>query len=122
MEKAKVSYTSSLFQHIGVKSSLKGKIQNLKVCFCQIFFKAVKQYLFYYFIYKDQKFHEKKLTKAPNRIKMKNRAAKIGTLLESYEGNTLQKLYDQTGFFWTKTLNTTHFIQINFTEPFLLNQ
>uniref|UniRef100_A0A6M2DW15 Putative alpha-13-mannosyl-glycoprotein 4-beta-n-acetylglucosaminyltransferase b n=1 Tax=Xenopsylla cheopis TaxID=163159 RepID=A0A6M2DW15_XENCH len=74
-EKAKVwiHYKPSLFQHIGMHSSLKGKVQKLK---------------------------DKQFGKVPLYIPHKNPPADVQTGVAAYKQNTLAKAYAGDGYFW----------------------
>jgi hypothetical protein len=89
------NYVPSLFQHIGVKSSLKGKIQNLK----------------------DSKF----VNKFPNHV-VNNPAAEISTNMVIYMGHQLKPLYEGKGVFWTYNSKPLDYIKFDFEKPFCLKK
>ncbi|NXC08041.1 MGT4B acetylglucosaminyltransferase, partial [Orthonyx spaldingii] len=80
----------SLFQHMGLHSSLAGKIQNLK----------------------DKDFGKKQLYKAHN-----NPPAKVDTSLRIYQQYTLEKIYKGQDFFWASAPVAGDYIRFTFSNP-----
>ncbi|KAL2077741.1 hypothetical protein ACEWY4_027245 [Coilia grayii] len=80
----------SLFQHVGLHSSLPGKIQNLK---------------------------DKDFGKQPLFIGHENPGAEVSSSLKHYQSHTLQKAYRGQDFFWGLTPTTGDYILIRFHQP-----
>ncbi|NXH10201.1 MGT4B acetylglucosaminyltransferase, partial [Bucco capensis] len=80
----------SLFQHVGIHSSLAGKIQNLK----------------------DRDFGKNVLHKAHN-----NPPAKLETSLRTYQQYTLEKLYEGKDWFWATAPVAGDYILFIFLNP-----
>ncbi|NXU86572.1 MGT4B acetylglucosaminyltransferase, partial [Xiphorhynchus elegans] len=80
----------SLFQHMGIYSSLAGKIQNLK----------------------DKDFGKKLLHKAHN-----NPPAKVDTSLRIYQQYTLEKVYKGEDCFWASAPVAGDYIRFTFLNP-----
>ncbi|XP_017547509.1 alpha-1,3-mannosyl-glycoprotein 4-beta-N-acetylglucosaminyltransferase B [Pygocentrus nattereri] len=91
-EKAKLKRTfkPSQFQHVGLHSSLPGKIQNLK----------------------DKDFGKQILFKAHN-----NPVAVLSTSLKDYQGHSLDKAYRGEDFFWGLTPVKGDHVLITFSQP-----
>ncbi|KAL1261827.1 hypothetical protein QQF64_007092 [Cirrhinus molitorella] len=91
-EKAQMkrTYKPSLFQHVGLHSSLPGKIQNLK----------------------DKDFGNQVLYKSH-----KNPPAELKSSLEKYQTHTLKRAYNGDDFFWGLTPKRGDYILITFTTP-----
>uniref|UniRef100_A0A671N0M2 Alpha-1,3-mannosyl-glycoprotein 4-beta-N-acetylglucosaminyltransferase B-like n=1 Tax=Sinocyclocheilus anshuiensis TaxID=1608454 RepID=A0A671N0M2_9TELE len=91
-EKARLkrTYKPSLFQHVGLHSSLPGKIQNLK----------------------DKDFGNQVLFKGHN-----NPPAELRSSLEKYLSHTLERAYNGVDFFWGLTPKRGDYILITFTTP-----
>ncbi|CAF1012317.1 unnamed protein product [Brachionus calyciflorus] len=93
-DKVKVVIKPALFQHVGLKSSLKGKIQKLK----------------------DKKFVEKIPV-----IKHLNPPATIRTSFKFYRGHSFEKLYIGNDYSWAfESSGNNHHITINFDSKFIL--
>ncbi|XP_030638641.1 alpha-1,3-mannosyl-glycoprotein 4-beta-N-acetylglucosaminyltransferase B [Chanos chanos] len=88
--KLKRTYKPSLFQHVGLHSSLHGKIQNLK----------------------DKDFGKQKLFTG-----YVNPAASINSTLQPYKEHTLTRAYQGQDFFWGLTPKAGDYIHIQFTTP-----
>ncbi|KAG7461565.1 hypothetical protein MATL_G00192460 [Megalops atlanticus] len=82
-------YKPSLFQHVGLHSSLRGKIQNLK----------------------DKDFGTQTLYKGHS-----NPAAVLTSSLSAYQSHTLIRAYQGEDFFWALTPSAGDFIQISFLQ------
>ncbi|RNA16470.1 alpha-1-3-mannosyl-glyco 4-beta-N-acetylglucosaminyltransferase MGAT4D isoform X1 [Brachionus plicatilis] len=93
LQKVKIVYKPSLFQHVGLQSSLKGKIQKLK----------------------DKKFVHKIPIK-----KHLNPDATLSTSFKFYQGHTFSKLYFGIDYCWINEGAGRDNITINFKEKFLL--
>ncbi|NXE73429.1 MGT4B acetylglucosaminyltransferase, partial [Cochlearius cochlearius] len=91
-EKAKLRIRAkpSLFQHVGIYSSLAGKIQNLK----------------------DKDFGKIVLHKAHN-----NPPAKVDTSLRTYQQYTLEKVYKGKDWFWASAPVAGDYISFTFLNP-----
>ncbi|KAM9295495.1 alpha-1,3-mannosyl-glycoprotein 4-beta-N-acetylglucosaminyltransferase-like protein MGAT4D isoform 3-T4 [Morus bassanus] len=91
-EKAKLRIRAkpSLFQHVGIYSSLAGKIQNLK----------------------DKDFGRNVLHKAHN-----NPPAKVDTSLRIYQQYTLEKVYEGKDCFWASAPVAGDYIRFTFLNP-----
>ncbi|XP_052006309.1 alpha-1,3-mannosyl-glycoprotein 4-beta-N-acetylglucosaminyltransferase B-like isoform X2 [Xyrauchen texanus] len=91
-EKAKLkrSHKPSLFQHVGLHSSLPGKIQNLK----------------------DKEFGKQELFKGHP-----NPPATLSSSLEHYQTHSLERGYNGEDFFWGLTPKRGDYILISFTKP-----
>uniref|UniRef100_A0A671RMX1 Alpha-1,3-mannosyl-glycoprotein 4-beta-N-acetylglucosaminyltransferase B-like n=1 Tax=Sinocyclocheilus anshuiensis TaxID=1608454 RepID=A0A671RMX1_9TELE len=91
-EKARLkrAYKPSLFQHVGLHSSLPGKIQNLK----------------------DKDFGNQVLFKGHY-----NPPAELSSSLEKYLSHTLERAYNGDDFFWGLTPKRGDYILITFTTP-----
>uniref|UniRef100_A0A8C2JA54 Zgc:154054 n=1 Tax=Cyprinus carpio TaxID=7962 RepID=A0A8C2JA54_CYPCA len=91
-EKARLkkTYKPSLFQHVGLHSSLPGKIQNLK----------------------DKDFGNQVLFKSHD-----NPPAELRSSLEKYMSHTLERAYNGVDFFWGLTPKRGDYILITFTTP-----
>uniref|UniRef100_A0A8C3LZU0 MGAT4 family member D n=1 Tax=Chrysolophus pictus TaxID=9089 RepID=A0A8C3LZU0_CHRPC len=91
-EKAKLRIRAkpSLFQHMGLHSSLSGKIQNLK----------------------DKDFGKSVLHKAHN-----NPPAKLTTSLRIYQQYTLENVYEGKGYFWASAPVAGDYISFTFLKP-----
>ncbi|XP_010180415.1 PREDICTED: alpha-1,3-mannosyl-glycoprotein 4-beta-N-acetylglucosaminyltransferase B-like, partial [Mesitornis unicolor] len=91
-EKAKLRIRAkpSLFQHVGIYSSLAGKIQNLK----------------------DRDFGKNMLYKAHN-----NPPAKVDTSLRIYQQYTLEKVYKGKDSFWASAPVAGDYISFTFLKP-----
>uniref|UniRef100_A0A8C7Z5J8 Zgc:154054 n=1 Tax=Oryzias sinensis TaxID=183150 RepID=A0A8C7Z5J8_9TELE len=86
----KQRYKPSLFQHVGLHSSLPGKIQNLK----------------------DKDFMKQTLHKAHV-----NPPAELTSSLKHYKQHSLDRLYQGQDFFWALTPVKGDYVCINFTKP-----
>nr|XP_005996664.2 PREDICTED: alpha-1,3-mannosyl-glycoprotein 4-beta-N-acetylglucosaminyltransferase B-like [Latimeria chalumnae] len=86
----RIRYKPSLFQHIGTRSSLVGKIQNLK----------------------DKDFGKQVLHKAHN-----NPTAEVDTSLKVYQQYGLEKAYRGENFFWAFTPVAGDHITFRFFKP-----
>uniref|UniRef100_A0A673G941 Alpha-1,3-mannosyl-glycoprotein 4-beta-N-acetylglucosaminyltransferase B-like n=1 Tax=Sinocyclocheilus rhinocerous TaxID=307959 RepID=A0A673G941_9TELE len=91
-EKARLkrAYKPSLFQHVGLHSSLPGKIQNLK----------------------DKDFGNQVLFKGHY-----NPPAELSSSIEKYLSHTLERAYNGDDFFWGLTPKRRDYILITFTTP-----
>ncbi|XP_073676873.1 alpha-1,3-mannosyl-glycoprotein 4-beta-N-acetylglucosaminyltransferase B [Garra rufa] len=91
-EKAQLkrTYKPSLFQHVGLHSSLPGKIQNLK----------------------DKDFGNQVLFKSHT-----NPPAQLKSSLEKYQTHTLERAYNGEDFFWGLTPKRGDYVLITFTTP-----
>uniref|UniRef100_A0A669P4F8 MGAT4 family member D n=1 Tax=Phasianus colchicus TaxID=9054 RepID=A0A669P4F8_PHACC len=91
-EKAKLRIRAkpSLFQHMGLHSSLSGKIQNLK----------------------DKDFDKSVLHKAHD-----NPPAKLTTSLRIYQQYTLENVYEGKGYFWASAPMAGDYISFTFLKP-----
>ncbi|XP_066174071.1 alpha-1,3-mannosyl-glycoprotein 4-beta-N-acetylglucosaminyltransferase-like protein MGAT4D isoform X3 [Sylvia atricapilla] len=92
MEKSKLRIRAkpSLFQHMGIHSSLSGKVQNLK----------------------DKDFGKNLLYKAHN-----NPPAQVYTSLRIYQQHTLEKVYKGEDFFWALAPVAGDYIRFTFLNP-----
>ncbi|XP_056346500.1 alpha-1,3-mannosyl-glycoprotein 4-beta-N-acetylglucosaminyltransferase-like protein MGAT4D isoform X2 [Oenanthe melanoleuca] len=88
--KLRIRAKPSLFQHMGIYSSLAGKIQNLK----------------------DKDFGKNVLHKAHN-----NPPAKVDTSLRIYQEYTLEKVYKGQDFFWASAPVAGDYIRFTFLNP-----
>ncbi|NWH96402.1 MGT4B acetylglucosaminyltransferase, partial [Aegithalos caudatus] len=88
--KLRIRAKPSIFQHMGIHSSLAGKIQNLK----------------------DEDFGESVLHKAHN-----NPPAKVDTSLTIYQQYTLEKVYKGENFFWASAPVAGDYIRFTFLSP-----
>ncbi|XP_047440825.1 alpha-1,3-mannosyl-glycoprotein 4-beta-N-acetylglucosaminyltransferase A-like isoform X2 [Mugil cephalus] len=86
----KQRYKPSLFQHVGLHSSLPGKLQHLK----------------------DKDFGKPKLYQAHN-----NPAAELSSNLKHYQQHSLERAYKGEDFFWALTPVQGDFIIFNFPRP-----
>ncbi|KAI6069543.1 Alpha-1,3-mannosyl-glycoprotein 4-beta-N-acetylglucosaminyltransferase-like protein MGAT4D isoform X1 [Aix galericulata] len=89
-EKIRIRAKPSLFQHMGIHSSLSGKIQNLK----------------------DKDFGSNVLHKAHN-----NPPAKVYTSLQAYQQYTLEKIYGGKDYFWASAPVAGDYIRFTFLKP-----
>uniref|UniRef100_A0A3B4BDF2 Alpha-1,3-mannosyl-glycoprotein 4-beta-N-acetylglucosaminyltransferase B n=1 Tax=Periophthalmus magnuspinnatus TaxID=409849 RepID=A0A3B4BDF2_9GOBI len=91
-EKARLKprYTPSLFQHVGLHSSLPGKTQTLK----------------------DKNFGKQRLF-SPHQ----NPKAQIGSSLKHYQQHSLERAYQGQDFFWALTPTKGDYILFNFSQP-----
>ncbi|KAL4641729.1 alpha-1,3-mannosyl-glycoprotein 4-beta-N-acetylglucosaminyltransferase B-like isoform X2 [Arapaima gigas] len=89
-EVLKRRYKPSLFQHVGLHSSLRGKIQNLR----------------------DKDFGKQVLFKAHS-----NPPAELTTSLTAYKTHTLKRAYLGEDFFWGMSPMAGDFVQIHFYQP-----
>ncbi|NWH78658.1 MGT4B acetylglucosaminyltransferase, partial [Piaya cayana] len=89
-EKLCIRAKPSLFQHMGVHSSLAGKIQNLK----------------------DTDFGKTELYKAHS-----NPPAKVATSLRIYQQHSLEKIYEGKDFFWASAPLAGDYISFTFVNP-----
>uniref|UniRef100_A0A8D0DAA0 Zgc:154054 n=1 Tax=Sander lucioperca TaxID=283035 RepID=A0A8D0DAA0_SANLU len=83
-------YKPSLFQHVGLHSSLPGKLQQLK----------------------DKDFGQQSLFEAHN-----NPAAELSSSLKHYQQHSLERAYRGQDFFWALTPSQGDYILFNFTQP-----
>ncbi|XP_031733871.1 alpha-1,3-mannosyl-glycoprotein 4-beta-N-acetylglucosaminyltransferase B-like [Anarrhichthys ocellatus] len=83
-------YKPSLFQHVGLHSSLPGKLQHLK----------------------DKDFGKQSLFQAHN-----NPAAELSSSLKHYQQHSLDKAYKGEDFFWAITPVQDDYILFNFNQP-----
>lgn len=84
----------SLFQHIGVQSSLSGKVQKLK---------------------------EKDFGKQPiHKPHLDNPPAKVSTSLKVYQKYTLENAYKGESFFWSLLPQAGDFVRFDFDPPIRL--
>ncbi|NXR65985.1 MGT4B acetylglucosaminyltransferase, partial [Rhadina sibilatrix] len=88
--KLRIRAKPSLFQHMGIHSSLAGKIQNLK----------------------DKDFGKSLLYKTHN-----NPPAKVDTSLRIYQQYTLEKVYKGEDFFWASAPLAGDYIRFTFLNP-----
>ncbi|TNM99018.1 hypothetical protein fugu_013582 [Takifugu bimaculatus] len=86
----KRQYKPSLFQHVGLHSSLLGKIQPLK----------------------DKAFETSKLYQAHN-----NPAAELSSSLTHYQQHSLERAYKGVDFFWALTPSQNDYILFKFLQP-----
>jgi alpha-1,3-mannosylglycoprotein beta-1,4-N-acetylglucosaminyltransferase A/B len=86
----KIKFKPSLFQHVGVESSLKGKKQKLK----------------------DKDFGKQSLIIAHD-----NPTAKLSTSLKTYMKQTLQSVYLGQNFFWSMAPVANDFVLFEFDKP-----
>ncbi|XP_065098858.1 alpha-1,3-mannosyl-glycoprotein 4-beta-N-acetylglucosaminyltransferase B [Paramisgurnus dabryanus] len=89
-ERLKRTYKPSLFQHVGLHSSLQGKMQSLK----------------------DKDFGKQMLFKSH-----KNPPADVNSSLTHYQMYSLERAYRGEDFFWGLTPKKNDYIVIKFTEP-----
>lgn len=97
MEKNKIwlHYNPSLFQHIGMTSSLRGKIQKLK---------------------------DKQFGKVPLHYSHKNPSATFQSTILPYKTHTIEHAYKGETFFWGLLPQMGDTLQIIFTEPIGVKQ
>ncbi|KAM6952690.1 alpha-1,3-mannosyl-glycoprotein 4-beta-N-acetylglucosaminyltransferase B-like isoform 1-T1 [Lycodopsis pacificus] len=88
-------YKPSLFQHVGLHSSLPGKLQRLK----------------------DKDFGKQRLFQAHN-----NPAAELSSSLKHYQQHSLDKAYKGEDFFWVITPVQDDYILFNFTQPIYISR
>lgn len=86
----KQQYKPSLFQHVGLHSSLHGKIQPLK----------------------DKAFENQKLYQPHN-----NPAAELSSSLTHYQQHSLERAYKGLDFFWALTPSQNDYILFRFPQP-----
>uniref|UniRef100_A0A3Q3C1K9 Zgc:154054 n=1 Tax=Haplochromis burtoni TaxID=8153 RepID=A0A3Q3C1K9_HAPBU len=86
----KQRYKPSLFQHVGLHSSLPGKLQHLK----------------------DKDFGKQTLYKAHN-----NPPAEVSSTLKHYQTHSLKSAYEGRDFFWAITPLQGDYILFNFSQP-----
>lgn len=86
----KQRYKPSLFQHVGLHSSLPGKLQRLK----------------------DKDFGKQTLYKAHN-----NPAAELSTSLKHYQQHSLERAYKGEDFFWALTPVKDDYVLFSFPQP-----
>ncbi|CAI5682183.1 alpha-1,3-mannosyl-glycoprotein 4-beta-N-acetylglucosaminyltransferase B isoform X1 [Oreochromis niloticus] len=86
----KQRYKPSLFQHVGLHSSLPGKLQHLK----------------------DKDFGKQTLFKAHN-----NPPAEVSSTLKHYQTHSLKSAYEGRDFFWAITPLQGDYILFNFSQP-----
>ncbi|XP_070692641.1 alpha-1,3-mannosyl-glycoprotein 4-beta-N-acetylglucosaminyltransferase A isoform X2 [Pempheris klunzingeri] len=86
----KQRYKPSLFQHVGLHSSLPGKLQHLK----------------------DKDFGKQALYLAHN-----NPAAELGSSLKHYQQHSLERAYKGVDFFWALTPVQNDYILFTFPQP-----
>ncbi|XP_049441159.1 alpha-1,3-mannosyl-glycoprotein 4-beta-N-acetylglucosaminyltransferase B-like [Epinephelus fuscoguttatus] len=86
----KQRYKPSLFQHVGLHSSLPGKLQHLK----------------------DKDFGKQTLYQAHN-----NPAAELSTSLKHYQQHSLERAYKGEDFFWALTPVKDDYILFSFPQP-----
>ncbi|XP_066576213.1 alpha-1,3-mannosyl-glycoprotein 4-beta-N-acetylglucosaminyltransferase B [Amia ocellicauda] len=89
----RIRYKPSLFQHVGLHSSLHGKIQNLK----------------------DKDFGKQTLY-----ISHSNPPAEVTTSLSAYQSHTLDRAYQGMDFFWGLTPVAGDYIKIKFVKPLIV--
>lgn len=90
-----VEYDGSLFQHIGLYSSLKGKIQTLK----------------------DKQFGE-----VPAFVPHRNPAARVHTNIVTFGNHTIEQAYAGRSYFWGIYPKTSDLVSIVFNRPFALRR
>ncbi|XP_032384269.1 alpha-1,3-mannosyl-glycoprotein 4-beta-N-acetylglucosaminyltransferase B isoform X1 [Etheostoma spectabile] len=83
-------YKPSLFQHVGLHSSLPGKLQQLK----------------------DKDFGQQSLFQAHN-----NPDAELSSSLKHYQAHSLERAYRGQDFFWALTPSQGDYVLFNFTQP-----
>ncbi|CAM1322182.1 MGAT4B (predicted) [Pycnogonum litorale] len=88
-----INYKTSLFQHIGTHSSLKGKVQKLK---------------------------DKKFGKVPLFQKHDNPPAEALSSVKEYKAYTIQKIYKGENYFWGLAPHAGDQISFKFTPPIRL--
>ncbi|KAF3837738.1 hypothetical protein F7725_009506 [Dissostichus mawsoni] len=86
----KKRYKPSLFQHVGLHSSLPGKVQYLK----------------------DKDFEKQALYQVHS-----NPAAEVSSSLKHYQQHSLERAYTGKDFFWALTPIKNDYILFNFTQP-----
>uniref|UniRef100_A0A8K9VBQ2 Alpha-1,3-mannosyl-glycoprotein 4-beta-N-acetylglucosaminyltransferase B n=1 Tax=Oncorhynchus mykiss TaxID=8022 RepID=A0A8K9VBQ2_ONCMY len=86
----KLRYKPSLFQHVGLHSSLPGKVQKLK---------------------------DKDFGKAPLFAAHSNPRAELSSSLKHYQQHTLERAYEGQDFFWGLTPTAEDFILLSFPQP-----
>ncbi|ETN59510.1 n-acetylglucosaminyltransferase vi [Anopheles darlingi] len=90
MAKLWIHYKPSLFQHIGMQSSLRGKVQKLK---------------------------DKQFGKIPNFYPHRNPPAVVRSGIQPYKSYTLQKAYKGDSFFWGLMPQPGDLIEFLFKQP-----
>ncbi|KTF98225.1 hypothetical protein cypCar_00042457 [Cyprinus carpio] len=110
-EKAQLkrTYKPSLFQHVGLHSSLTGKIQNLKVIQTS---SSLYDGVLICICAKDKDFGNQVLFKGHY-----NPPAELSSSLEKYQSHTLERAYNGEDFFWGLTPKRGDYILITFTTP-----
>ncbi|XP_046882125.1 alpha-1,3-mannosyl-glycoprotein 4-beta-N-acetylglucosaminyltransferase B-like isoform X1 [Hypomesus transpacificus] len=83
-------FTPSLFQHVGLHSSLPGKLQHLK---------------------------DKDFGKQPQYVGHSNPPAELSSSLKHYQQHSLERAYRGQDFFWGLSPTTGDYILIHFTQP-----
>uniref|UniRef100_A0A8K9Y2Q8 Alpha-1,3-mannosyl-glycoprotein 4-beta-N-acetylglucosaminyltransferase B n=1 Tax=Oncorhynchus mykiss TaxID=8022 RepID=A0A8K9Y2Q8_ONCMY len=86
----KLRYKPSLFQHVGLHSSLPGKLQKLK---------------------------DKDFGKVPLFTAHTNPPAELSSSLKHYQQHTLERAYNGQDFFWGLTPTAKDFILLSFPQP-----
>ena len=109
----------SLFQHFGLASSLKGKIQKLTDKNFKDKPKNAKDVGHIPSLKQSVKSEKTELLTYYKSIKVPNPEAKVHTSMEIYESFSAERPYivGMTGFFWAKAPNTSDFYRIVFVKP-----
>ncbi|XP_035793734.1 alpha-1,3-mannosyl-glycoprotein 4-beta-N-acetylglucosaminyltransferase B-like isoform X2 [Anopheles albimanus] len=95
MAKLWIHYKPSLFQHIGMQSSLRGKVQKLK---------------------------DKQFGKIPNFYPHRNPPALVRSGIQPYKSYTLQKAYTGDSFFWGLMPQPGDLIEFLFKQPTIVRR
>lgn len=108
-----VHYKPSLFQHIGTHSSLKGKVQKLKV------HQKKKKIIFVFFVSFVQ---DKQFGKITLYYAHENPEAIVETQIKPYKQYTLQKAYKGESFFWGLLPQPGDHLKFKFSHPIFIKR
>lgn len=116
-----VHYKPSLFQHIGTHSSLKGKVQKLKVnrrnnCFLNssAYFERTRYY--------KSDIQDKQFGKITLYYAHENPQATVETRIKPYKQYTLQKAYKGESFFWGLLPQPGDHLKFKFSHPIFIKR
>ena len=121
-------YKPSLFQHIGTHSSLKGKVQKLKVLFINLFIFFLNLIIdFVYFvklqlIIFNNLFQDKQFGKITLFYSHVNPDATVETQIKPYKQFTLHKAYKGESFFWGLLPRPGDHLKFKFTRPIFIKK
>ena len=116
-----IHYKPSLFQHIGTHSSLKGKVQKLKVM-SDIFILKKERYNYDNKLMSKLCLQDKQFGKITLFYAHENPEATVETQIKPYKQYTLQKAYKGESFFWGLLPQPGDHLKFKFSHPIFIKK